>query len=125
MSERVTTHFEEMTTHWRRLSKNEIRAGWNDVKGQGNKQARKGYRCVALICSEEDALRLTALFLHEFGLVSATYYDGHKLSLHYGQAGSCDLISLELRLETLVDAYRVGQGKMSRWGPLFVEEEAL
>jgi hypothetical protein len=89
---------------------------WEDAKadGQGQKQARVGGPlCLTVLLSDRiHALALAHLFVNTiFAIPSCTYFNGHRLSLYCGDAGSGWLHSLN-SARNLVTGYLVGSGLM-------------
>jgi len=66
----------------------EIQEGW-EGPGQGNYEARLGKNnCVVVDCNMSEAILLTQIFLHYFAIPTCCHYDGDKLSMFCGHAGS-------------------------------------
>lgn len=67
----------------------DIMAGWKQINGQGNKQAREfGVLChVVKDVTEEEAIALTRLCLEQFNIPSCAFWNGFDFSFYCGGAG--------------------------------------
>lgn len=99
-------HPEKWTTVFGQRTKAETEAGWNDLGGQGNQQAReRGKYCVIHPCTDkETALILSALFVRNvFAIDSCVHWDGNTVSMYCGDAGSGYVRTMELARELTLD----------------------
>jgi hypothetical protein len=81
----------------------ELIAAWNDLEGQGNAKARaNGDWCVTVPCTQEEALRLSHLFVSHFNIPSCCVYRGGVWIAYCGDASSSADI-LRRRVEADVD----------------------
>lgn len=113
-------------TYFARYTRQETMEAWDNLKGQGNREAReRGKICFLAPCETRDeALVLSALMVREvFAIPTCAHWDGQTFSFYCGGAGS----DWQRTLDHAALVYEKYLNHGTHWveresGPLFANE---